>query len=183
MTRRAGPYSRLDLPTFSGKTREGAFLRGVRAELVNHVGGHPSATQAALIGRGLAFSTFPGASVISRAIRAVMAIAVGINALFDQHRGRSPSACRRRHPWRGPQWQDASPGEPRPAIRALKSSAPQVGTSSFSWNAVQEGGADRAHWDVHSTNTSQQAGGWATISADQYTSYNTYGVPVGHRRP
>jgi hypothetical protein len=49
MTRRAGPYSRLDLPTFSGKTREGAFLRGVRAELVKHVGGHPSATQAALI--------------------------------------------------------------------------------------------------------------------------------------
>jgi hypothetical protein len=49
MTRRAGPYSRLDLPTFSGKTREGAFLRGVRAELIKHVGGHPSATQAALI--------------------------------------------------------------------------------------------------------------------------------------
>ena len=49
MTRRAGPYSRLDLPTFSGKTREGAFLRGVRAELVKHVGGRPSATQAALI--------------------------------------------------------------------------------------------------------------------------------------
>jgi hypothetical protein len=49
MTRRAGPYSRLDLPTFSGKTREGALLRGVRAELVKHVGGHPSATQAVLI--------------------------------------------------------------------------------------------------------------------------------------
>jgi hypothetical protein len=49
MTRRTGPYSRLDLPTFSGKTREGAFLRGVRAELVKHVGGRPSATQAALI--------------------------------------------------------------------------------------------------------------------------------------
>jgi hypothetical protein len=49
MTRRAGPYSRLNLPTFSGKTREGAFLRGVRAELVAHVGGHPTATQAALI--------------------------------------------------------------------------------------------------------------------------------------
>jgi hypothetical protein len=49
MTRRVGPYSRLDLPTFSGKTREGAFLRGVRAELVKHVGGRPSATQSALI--------------------------------------------------------------------------------------------------------------------------------------
>jgi hypothetical protein len=71
MTRRAGPCSRLDLSTFSGKTREGAFLRS--AELVKHVGGHPSATQAALIGRGLAFSTFPGASVISRTIRVVIA--------------------------------------------------------------------------------------------------------------
>jgi hypothetical protein len=49
MTRRAGPYSRLDLPTFNGRTKEGAFLRGVRAELVKHVGGKPSATQAALI--------------------------------------------------------------------------------------------------------------------------------------
>jgi hypothetical protein len=49
MTRRAGPYSRLDLPTFNGRTKEGAFLRGVRAELVNHVGGKPSPTQAALI--------------------------------------------------------------------------------------------------------------------------------------
>jgi hypothetical protein len=49
MTRRAGPYSRLDLPTFSGKTREGALLRGVRAELVKHVGGCPTATQAVLI--------------------------------------------------------------------------------------------------------------------------------------
>jgi hypothetical protein len=49
MTRRVGPYSRLDLPTFSGKTREGALLRGIRAELVKHVGGHPSATQAVLI--------------------------------------------------------------------------------------------------------------------------------------
>jgi hypothetical protein len=49
MTRPAGPYSRLDLPTFSGKTREGALLRGVRAELVKHVGGRPSATQAVLI--------------------------------------------------------------------------------------------------------------------------------------
>jgi hypothetical protein len=49
MTRRAGPYSRLDLPTFNGRTREGAFLRGVRAELVKHVGGKPSATQTALI--------------------------------------------------------------------------------------------------------------------------------------
>jgi hypothetical protein len=49
MARQVGPYSRLDLPTFSGKTREGAFLRGVRAELVKHVGGRPSATQAVLI--------------------------------------------------------------------------------------------------------------------------------------
>jgi hypothetical protein len=72
MTRRAGPCSRLDLSTFSGKTREGAFLRGVRAELVKHVGGHPSERQAALIGRGLAFSIFPGASVISQTIRVVI---------------------------------------------------------------------------------------------------------------
>lgn len=49
MTRRPGPYSRRDLSTFSGRTREGAFLRGVRAELVQHVGGKPSPTQAALI--------------------------------------------------------------------------------------------------------------------------------------
>jgi beta-glucanase (GH16 family) len=39
-----------------------------------------------------------------------------------------------------------------------------------------EGGANQAHWDVHSTNTSQQAGGWATVNANQYNSYNTYGV-------
>jgi beta-glucanase (GH16 family) len=39
-----------------------------------------------------------------------------------------------------------------------------------------EGGATQAHWDVHSTNTSQQAGGWATVNANQYNSYNTYGV-------
>jgi hypothetical protein len=52
MTRRRGPYSRTDLPGFSGKTREGAFLRGVRAELVKHVGGHPTPTQAALIEAG-----------------------------------------------------------------------------------------------------------------------------------
>jgi hypothetical protein len=34
----------------------------------------------------------------------------------------------------------------------------------------------QAHWDVHSTNTSQQAGAWATINANEYDSYNTYGV-------
>jgi hypothetical protein len=39
-----------------------------------------------------------------------------------------------------------------------------------------EGGANQAHWDVHSTNTSQQAEGWATVNANQYNSYNTYGV-------
>jgi hypothetical protein len=52
MTRRAGPYSRTDLPTFNGRTREGAFLRGVRAELVKYVGGHPTPTQTALIEAG-----------------------------------------------------------------------------------------------------------------------------------
>ena len=34
----------------------------------------------------------------------------------------------------------------------------------------------QAHLDVHSTNTAQQAGGWATINANEYNSYNTYGV-------
>ena len=90
MTRRAGPCSRLDLSTFSGKTREGAFLRGVRAEMVKHVGRHPSATQAALIGRGLAFSIFPGASVISRTIRVVIA-SPSASMPVRPHRGRSPA--------------------------------------------------------------------------------------------
>jgi beta-glucanase (GH16 family) len=34
----------------------------------------------------------------------------------------------------------------------------------------------QAHWDVHSTNTSQQAGAWASINSNEYDSYNTYGV-------
>jgi beta-glucanase (GH16 family) len=43
-------------------------------------------------------------------------------------------------------------------------------------NADGEGGPNQAHWDVHSANASQQAGGWATVNANEYNSYNTYGV-------
>jgi beta-glucanase (GH16 family) len=39
-----------------------------------------------------------------------------------------------------------------------------------------EGGANQAHRDIHSTNTAQQAGGWATISGNEYTAYHTYGA-------
>jgi beta-glucanase (GH16 family) len=39
-----------------------------------------------------------------------------------------------------------------------------------------EGGANQAHWAVHSNNASQQAESWATVNANQYNSYNTYGV-------
>ncbi len=49
MARSIGPYSRTDLPTFNGRSREGAFLRGVRAELITHIGGQPSPTHTALI--------------------------------------------------------------------------------------------------------------------------------------
>ena len=58
--------------------------------MVKHVGRHPSATQAALIGRGLAFSIFPGASVISRTIRVVIA-SPSASMPVRPHRGRSPA--------------------------------------------------------------------------------------------
>jgi hypothetical protein len=47
-----GPYSRpAVLAKLDGRTREAHLLRRVRAELVAHVGGNPSATQTALIER------------------------------------------------------------------------------------------------------------------------------------
>ena len=47
-----GPYSRPDsLAKISGRTREGRIVRGVRADLIAHVGGRPSATQRVLIER------------------------------------------------------------------------------------------------------------------------------------
>jgi hypothetical protein len=45
MTRRRGPFVLTEIPTFSGRTREGALLRGIRAELIGHVGGRPDAAQ------------------------------------------------------------------------------------------------------------------------------------------
>jgi hypothetical protein len=49
MTRRPGPYTRTDLTKLDGRRKESAFLKGVRAELVEHVGGDPTAPQRALI--------------------------------------------------------------------------------------------------------------------------------------
>jgi beta-glucanase (GH16 family) len=43
-------------------------------------------------------------------------------------------------------------------------------------NANGEGGTSEAHWDVHSQNTSQQAGNWVNINADEASGYHTYGV-------
>jgi beta-glucanase (GH16 family) len=43
-------------------------------------------------------------------------------------------------------------------------------------NANGEGGPFQAHYDVHSNNTSQQAGAWVKMNANESTSYNTYGV-------
>jgi hypothetical protein len=47
---RIGPYSRpATLSRIDGRSREARFRRDLRAQLVQHVGGAPSATQAALI--------------------------------------------------------------------------------------------------------------------------------------
>jgi len=43
-------------------------------------------------------------------------------------------------------------------------------------NADGEGGPNQAHWDVHSQNASQQAGGWVTLDANETTGFHTYGV-------
>jgi beta-glucanase (GH16 family) len=43
-------------------------------------------------------------------------------------------------------------------------------------NATGEGGTNQAHWAVHSQNTAQQAQSWATLPANETTSFNTYGV-------
>jgi hypothetical protein len=49
---------------------------------------------------------------------------------------------------------------------------------AFGANAADgEGGANQAHWDVHSANTSQQAEGWAGNRQRQpIQQLNTYGV-------
>ncbi len=44
-----GPYSRSALANLDGRTKEARLLRDFRADLAAHVGGKPSATQAALI--------------------------------------------------------------------------------------------------------------------------------------
>ncbi len=47
-----GPYSRpASMAKIDGRSADGRFLRRVRAELAQHVGGKPSATQYALIDR------------------------------------------------------------------------------------------------------------------------------------
>jgi hypothetical protein len=52
MANRVGPYSRIGpLAKVDGRSREGRFLKSVRVELTEHVGGFPSATQRALIER------------------------------------------------------------------------------------------------------------------------------------
>ena len=43
-------------------------------------------------------------------------------------------------------------------------------------NADGEGGTSQAHWNVHSQNTAQQIGAWATLNGNESTSYHTYGV-------
>jgi len=51
---RIGPYSRPSgLAKLDGRTREARLMRNLRARLVEHVGGKPSATQAALIDRAV----------------------------------------------------------------------------------------------------------------------------------
>ena len=52
MVNRVGPYSRPGpLAKVDGRSREGRFLKSVCAELTEHLGGSPSATQRALIER------------------------------------------------------------------------------------------------------------------------------------
>jgi hypothetical protein len=47
-----GPYSRpAALANFDGRSRDGRFMRRVRADLTAHVGGKPSAAQRAIIDR------------------------------------------------------------------------------------------------------------------------------------
>ena len=54
MATRVGPYSRpRPLAKIDGRTREGRFLRSIRAELIDHVGGCPSVTERALIERAV----------------------------------------------------------------------------------------------------------------------------------
>jgi hypothetical protein len=54
MVSRVGPYSRpRPLAKIDGRSREGRFLKSIRADLVEHVGGQPSATQRALIERAV----------------------------------------------------------------------------------------------------------------------------------
>lgn len=49
---RIGPYSRRNvLAKVDGRTREARLLDAARADLIAHVGGHPSATQLRLIER------------------------------------------------------------------------------------------------------------------------------------
>ena len=43
-------------------------------------------------------------------------------------------------------------------------------------NTNGEGGTNQAHWDAHSQNASQQAGGWATLDGNECTGFHTYGV-------
>jgi hypothetical protein len=55
--RSIGPYSRPpSLAKLDGRTREARLLRETRAELAQHVGGAPSATQRALIERAAQLS-------------------------------------------------------------------------------------------------------------------------------
>jgi hypothetical protein len=55
--RAVGPYSRpRAIATIDGRTREGRFIRDVRSDLLSHVGGRPSVTQAALIERAVMLS-------------------------------------------------------------------------------------------------------------------------------
>ena len=55
--KRPGPYSRpRSLAVIDGRTREGRFLRDVRADLLQHVGQKPSPTQLALVERAVMLS-------------------------------------------------------------------------------------------------------------------------------
>ena len=52
MVKRVGPYSRPGpLAKVDGRSREARFLKLIRADLAEHLGGSPSATQRALIER------------------------------------------------------------------------------------------------------------------------------------
>lgn len=65
-----GPYSRPSaIAKIDGRRREARLMQGVVAELTAHVGGNPSATQRALIGRA-AWLTLHMALMDNRAIEA-----------------------------------------------------------------------------------------------------------------